>query len=65
MRKQFRIFVFPLIVLFILIGEIILFGINPGVFLCAMVPIKIYSNAEADKANILQENQKKKAGIYM
>jgi hypothetical protein len=32
--------------------------------LCAIIPIKSYSNAEADKAKILQEN-KNKLGIYM
>jgi len=32
--------------------------------LCAFVPIKIYSNAEADKSKIIQEN-KNKSGIYM
>jgi len=31
---------------------------------CPVSPIKIYSNAEADKAKILKEN-KKKSGIYM
>jgi hypothetical protein len=29
-----------------------------------MIPIKIYSNAEADKAQILTDN-KNKSGIYM
>jgi hypothetical protein len=32
--------------------------------LAAMVPIKSYSNAEADKAKILKENTNK-SGIYM
>ena|SRR5437588_3557139 len=32
--------------------------------LAAMVPIKSYSNAEADKSKILKEN-KNKSGIYM
>jgi len=32
--------------------------------LAALIPIKIYSNAEADKATILKENQNK-SGIYM
>ena len=32
--------------------------------LAAIIPIKIYSNAEADKALILKENQNK-SGIYM
>jgi hypothetical protein len=53
------------------------FGINPfvdywwfslfdtdSVLLCALVPIKSYPNAEADKAQILKDN-KNKAGIYM
>ena len=34
------------------------------IFLCAIIPIKSYSNAEADKAQILSENQNKSA-IYM
>src|SRR5437588_3260028 len=67
---------FILIVLFILIGEIFLmqnvnsflgfwvssFNIYP-VLLCAFIPIKRYSNAEADKAKIIKEN-KNKSGIY-
>ena len=32
--------------------------------LAAIIPIKIYSNAEADKSKILKEN-KDKSGIYM
>jgi len=32
--------------------------------LCAFVPIKIYSNAKADKSKILKDN-KNKSGIYM
>jgi hypothetical protein len=32
--------------------------------LCAFIPIKNYSNAEADKGKIIQDN-KDKAGIYM
>jgi hypothetical protein len=32
--------------------------------LCALIPIKSYSNAETEKAKILSEN-KKKAGIYL
>jgi hypothetical protein len=39
-----------------------LVSINP-VLLCAFVPIKIYPNAEADKAIILSDN-KNKSGIY-
>jgi len=34
------------------------------VLLCAIIPIKSYSNAEADKSKILKEN-KNKSGIYM
>ena len=34
------------------------------VLLAAFIPIKIYSNAESDKALILKENQNK-SGIYM
>jgi hypothetical protein len=33
-------------------------------FLCALTPIKSYSNAGADKAKILKEN-KNKSGIYL
>jgi len=32
--------------------------------LAAIIPIKIYSNAEADKGKILSDNQNK-SGIYM
>jgi len=32
--------------------------------LAALIPIKIYPNAEADKAKILKDN-KNKSGIYM
>jgi len=66
-----------LIVLFILIGGIFLmqnvnsffwswlasFYIYPFL-LAAIIPIKSYSNAEAEKAKILKEN-KNKSGIYM
>jgi hypothetical protein len=40
------------------------FGIDPFFELAAIIPIKSYSNAEADKAKILKEN-KDKSGIYM
>jgi len=40
-----------------------LFFYDP-IFLCAIVPIKSYSNAEVDKSKILKEN-KDKSGIYM
>ena len=66
-----------MIVLFILIGEIFLmqnvnsflwswvssFFIYPFL-LCAIIPIKIYSNAEQDKDKILSDNNDK-SGIYM
>jgi hypothetical protein len=39
------------------------FYIDPFL-LAAIIPIKSYSNAEADKATILKENQNK-SGIYM
>jgi len=39
------------------------FCMNP-VLLCAIIPIKIYSNAEADKRKIIKENTNK-SGIYM
>jgi pyridoxine/pyridoxamine 5'-phosphate oxidase len=44
----------------------VLFGLfsSDAVLLCAIIPIKIYSNAEAEKATILTEN-KQKSGIYM
>ena len=38
--------------------------LSDPIFLCAIIPIKIYSNAEADKATILKENTNK-SGIYM
>jgi hypothetical protein len=73
MREKFRILVFPLFILFTLIGEIILmsllgsldflFSFDP-VLLAVLISIKIYCNAEADKAKIIQEN-KDKSGIYM
>ena len=68
-----------MIILFILIGQIFLiqndvnsFGTDywlaslyiDSFLLAAIIPIKIYSNAEADKAKIIQEN-KTKSGIYM
>jgi hypothetical protein len=59
-----------------LVNIVILFGINLFVgswlasfyidptLLCAIIPIKSYSNAEVEKGKILQEN-KQKSGIYM
>ena len=38
--------------------------ISGAFLLCAFIPIKIYSNAKADKGIILKDN-KKKSGIYM
>jgi hypothetical protein len=35
-----------------------------SVFLCAIISIKSYSNAEDDKAKIIKDN-KDKSGIYM
>ena len=50
--------------LIFLVGSIItLFDIDPFL-LCAIIPIKSYSNAEADKGKILKENQNK-SGIYI
>jgi hypothetical protein len=40
------------------------FSIDPFLLLAATVPIKKYSNAEADKDQILSDN-KNKSGIYM
>jgi len=40
-----------------------LFSIDP-VLLCTIIPIKVYSNAEADKDKIISDN-KNKSGIYM
>jgi hypothetical protein len=70
----------PFIIIFILIGGIFLISSSDLVsvlstivgvhyfsnpfLLCAIIPIKTYSNAEADKAKILKENTNK-AGIYM
>jgi len=68
MREQFRILKFILIVLFTLIGEIFLmqnvnsflgswvssFFIYPFL-LAAIIPIKSYSNAEADKDKIIKK----------
>jgi hypothetical protein len=55
------------ITLFLFNYTIVLFGIwfdiDP-VLLTAIIPIKSYSNAEAEKATILKEN-KNKSGIYM
>jgi cobalamin biosynthesis protein CobD/CbiB len=39
------------------------FCIDP-ILLCAIIPIKSYYNAEAEKVKILKDNQNK-AGIYM
>jgi len=41
-----------------------LLAIDPFFLLAAILPIKSYSNAEADKAIIIKEN-KNKSGIYM
>jgi hypothetical protein len=38
-------------------------GIDPAL-LCALIPIKIYDNAEVEKGKILTDN-KYKSGIYM
>jgi hypothetical protein len=54
------------ILLMSLLGSLLVrssFDINP-VLLCALIPIKIYSNVEADKGKIIQDN-KDKSGIYM
>jgi len=45
-------------------GITTLFGIDSVLLLAAIVPIKSYSNAEADKDKIIKEN-KDKSGIYM
>jgi hypothetical protein len=45
-------------------GITTLFGIDSFGLLCAIIPIKSYFNAEADKAKILKENQNK-LGIYL
>jgi hypothetical protein len=56
---------FLLIVLFTLIGGIFWIScLDDPFLLCAIIPIKIYPNAEADKAKIFKEN-KNKSGIYM
>jgi len=77
MWDKFIIIEFAFILLFILIGQIFLIQnddnslgriflfslyMDPWV-LAAIIPIKIYSNAEADKAQILKDN-KNKSGIY-
>jgi hypothetical protein len=46
------------------LGELVMVLDVDPVFFCAFVPIKIYSNVEADKAKILKEN-KNKAGVYI
>jgi len=47
------------------VGITTLFAINPeGCLLAAIISIKIYSNAEAEKEKILSENNNK-SGIYM
>jgi len=47
-----------------LVGSIItLFDIDPFL-LCAIIPIKSYSNAAADKSRVLKEN-KGKSGVYL
>ena len=80
MRDKFRFLKFALIILLILIGQIFLIsssdlvsilsttagyiGYPDPVLLAAIIPIKNYSNTEADKDKILKEN-KNKSGIYM
>jgi len=54
-------FIFSPTELFSIVGILTLSIFNSS--LCAMVPIKIYDNAEDDKAKILSEN-KNKSGIY-
>ena len=46
--------------------SLLYFGLffSDPIFLCAIIPIKIYSNAEAYKGKILIDN-KGKSGIYM
>ena len=39
-------------------------GFSDSFLLTAIIPIKIYSNAEAEKDTILKDN-KNKSGIYM
>jgi len=77
MWDKFRFLEFALIILLILIEQIFLmpnvhsfvgywfvyFSPDP-VLLCALIPIKIYSNAEAEKDKIISDN-KNKSGIYM
>jgi len=80
MWEQFRILEFSFIILFIIIGRIFLISSSDLVsmlstivgehfcidsfLLCIIIPIKIYSNAEADKSTILSDNRNK-TGIYM
>ena len=45
-------------------GTTTFFSIDPFLLLAAIIPIKVYSNAEADKDKILKDN-KNKSGIYM
>jgi hypothetical protein len=60
----FCITLFPYYLLTCFLGSwVCSFCIDP-VLLCAFIPIQIYFNAEADKAQILSEN-KNKAGIYL
>ena len=47
-----------------LFGVTRFFDIDPVLLLAAIVPIKSYSNTEADKDKILKENNNK-SGIYM
>jgi hypothetical protein len=55
------------ITLFFINYTIVLFSIlfdNNPFLLCAIIPIKSYSNAETEKGKIIQDN-KDKSGIYM
>jgi len=79
MWDKFRFLEFAFIILLILIGQIFLIqndanSLGMGYWLaslymdpfllCAIIPIKIYSNAEQDKSKIINDN-KNKSGIYM
>jgi len=80
MLEKFRFLEFALIILFILIEQIFLISssylvselstivgyigfIDPVLF-AALISVKTYSNAEAEKDTIIKEN-KDKSGIYM
>jgi hypothetical protein len=69
LQSEFQVLLFsPLFILAVLIAinnflNVLVISFDPFL-LCALIPIKIYSNSDTCKVQILEEN-KNKSGIYM